>query len=366
MIRQLRVLSFSIFFSASCSSAIDFEDGMFPALLSSGRALGMGNAFVARVDDESAPFYNPAGLGSTRRWAFHLNNFLIDANKDFTKEITADTEKTFDVLKNSFDLDELRQFHLQNPGNSTYTQFSISPNFTTRFLSFGYLYSQKARTFYGGESDHDFEFSKRRDHGPYVGGNISVGGGIFKIGGSIIWLRRKEEIGEADENTTLSLSPTQRSKGSMLLTIVGGRLTFPTKGLPTLAATLHNASDKDFHRRSDSLQAPRSIKRNLVLGASITPIVGKNQKLHIEINYKDFNKKHDNLKSSKRWTAGVEFNFSRIFFIRGGYYGGFFSGGLGFKVKTFRFDLSTYATQESPQSPDTEDRHLILTSSFNI
>ena len=364
--RRPCVLFLSLFFSASNLTAMDFEDGTFPELIPSGRALAMGNAFIARVDDESAPFYNPAGLGSMIGWAFHLNNFLVESNKDFAKDVTADTQDAFKIIKNSFDLDELRQFHLRNPGSSTYTRLSLAPNFTTRFLSFGYLYSQRARTFYAGGNDDDFEFSKRKDHGPYVGGNLSISGGIFKIGGSLVWLNRTEVIGKADESTTLNLAPTQKSKGSMLLTIFGGRLTFPIKGLPTLAVTLHNASDKDFHRSNDSFQAPPSIKQNLVLGASITPIIGRKQKIHIEINYKDVNKKYDDLKSSKRWTGGVEFNFSRIFFVRGGYYDGFFSGGLGIKIKTFRFDLSTYATEKGPRSPDTEDRRFLISTSFNL
>ena len=366
MIKQFAVLSLTFLFSALNFAAVDFADGVFPELVQSGRALAMGNAFIARVDDESAPFYNPAGLGSVRSWTFHLSNLFIELNKDFAQELTAEISNTLDIVQDSFDLDELRKLHLRHPGHFSHARFSVAPNFTTRFLSFGYLYSRKARTFYGGDSNDDFEFADRSDHGPYVGANISIGGGILKMGGSLAWLRRKEIIGEADENTTFIPSPTQKSKGHMLLSTIGGRFTFPVTGLPTFAATLHNSSAKNFHPSSGYPQAPRSIKQNLVLGVSLTPKIGRKQKVHIEINYKDFNKKYEHLKNSQRWTGGIEFNFSRIFFIRGGHNNGFASGGLGIKIKTFRFDLSTYAMEKGPQFPEREDRRFILSTSFGL
>ena len=63
------------------SWSIGFSDAVFPELATSGRALGMGNAFIARVDDSSAVFYNPAGLGTIRYGHFHLSNFHLETNR---------------------------------------------------------------------------------------------------------------------------------------------------------------------------------------------------------------------------------------------------------------------------------------------
>ena len=85
-----------------CFAAIHFSDGVFPELVPSARALAMGNAFIARVDDEAAPFYNPAGLGTVRDWTFHVSNFLLEVNKGFAQEITADGGDALDRAKARF------------------------------------------------------------------------------------------------------------------------------------------------------------------------------------------------------------------------------------------------------------------------
>ena len=59
---------------ASLASQLGFEDAIFPELAVSGRALALGGAYISKVDDSSAPFYNPAGLGSVRDIKFHLKN----------------------------------------------------------------------------------------------------------------------------------------------------------------------------------------------------------------------------------------------------------------------------------------------------
>jgi hypothetical protein len=47
------ILLFIFIFSFS-SFAIEFEDGVFPELATSSRALAMGNAFIAKTDDSSS------------------------------------------------------------------------------------------------------------------------------------------------------------------------------------------------------------------------------------------------------------------------------------------------------------------------
>ncbi|MCY4643100.1 MAG: hypothetical protein OXB88_00620 [Bacteriovoracales bacterium] len=364
-------MSFTIFFlslflSLFARAQVDFEDGVFPEIVPSSRALAMGNAFVARVDDESAPFYNPAGLGSVRGWNFHLSNFLLEFSKDFSREVTTDMSNTFKYMADSFDLDGLRKVHQNSPGHSANTRFSMMPNLTTRFLSFGLFYVRHIKTFYGGRDGDRFEFADRTDSGPYIGANFSLWGGIFKGGLSLIRLKRYEVRGDADMGSSFTPASSQRSKGTMRLYIAGARIILPFKTLPTLSATLHNVEDEEFTAAHNGWQAPQSIVPNLAVGVSITPYVGRGKKLHIEINHKDLEKNRE-MENSARWMAGMELNFSKALFLRAGYRNNFISGGIGVRTKTFHFDLSSYAKgKHSERFPKTEDRGLVFSSSFRL
>ena len=79
-------------------------------LMPSARALALGNAFISRVNDNSAPFYNPAGLGSVRRFSFQLSNAYVETNKGLVNAVTGSSFNTFfEKLADGFDLDSIRE-----------------------------------------------------------------------------------------------------------------------------------------------------------------------------------------------------------------------------------------------------------------
>lgn len=342
---------------------IDFEDSLYPELLPSSRALAMGNAFISKANDESAAFYNPAGLGSFRKWQFHISNFTVETNKGLASSVSDSPGDTIGETMKAFDLDELRQTHVANPGIITHSRVSFAPNFTTRYLSFGYLYARRTRATLGTASGSQFEFADRTDHGPYVASNLSMFGGIFKIGASVAWLNRRETIGEVDPNNTLVLTSSQKGKGEILMVTTGAKLTLPFWALPTFAATVHNSAGRDFNTEPD--YGPMiNPTQNIVLGFSLTPQIGKTTRMHLEVNYRDFGQRHEDLDNSRRWTAGMEFDVFRMLFFRLGYADGFGSGGIGFRAKTFRMDLSTYAVDTTTsQFRGEEDRRFALSIS---
>ena len=325
----------------------------------------MGNAFIARVDDESAPFHNPAGLGTVRRGKFYLTNFQLGANKHYGERVYSSLANAIKYSMNAFSPETMRQLHRSKPGQYSHTHLAMAPNYTMRYLSFGYLYSRRARAYYGGEPDDLFSYSERIDHGPYASGNISLYGGIFKAGLALTWLQRHEISGAVDASQEFSPTSAHKAKGSALMQTAGARITLPITHLPSFAATLHNIAGKSFSRNTEFSQAPSNIERNLVLGFSITPALTRSTKMHIEVNYKDFNKKYDYLKDSARWSAGTEFNFSRTLFLRVGLHNMLVSGGVGVKIRHFRFDISTYAVKGDPShNSEKSDRRLALSTSL--
>lgn len=338
----VRTLIFMLLFTSSNAYAlIDFEDAIFPELAPSARALAMGNAYICKVDDSAASFYNPAGLGTVRNTHFHIKNFHIESNKDYIRLGGNQAGDVFSDMMGKLSLNGTRKLLLENKGKIAHSRFHVTPNFTTRYFSIGYLFAQRSRSTIAAEPDAKFEYAFRQDHGPYASVNLSIAGGIIKFGWTSILLNRKEVNDESDANLGIVLSDGEFKKGTTPIHIAGARLTLPWIWLPTFAATLHNALDDSFTGRAAG--APETIKKNVVLGVSITPQIANTTRVHLEFNWKDFGLQHEGVAFTRRYAFGMEIDFARKGFIRFGYGDGYGSAGIGFKSQAFEMDLSTYA-----------------------
>jgi hypothetical protein len=356
------ILTYSI---AQNAFAIDFEDAIFPELATSGRALAMGNAFISKVDDASAVFYNPAGLGTVRNTHLHLSNFHLEANKGMLS--AGGGGAIGDALKNMtkmFSLDGTREVLKDNVGKISHSRFHMLPNFTSRYFSFGYLLAKRSRAVVtDAASTTGFEYADRLDHGPYAALNVSLFGGVFKAGISTIFLNRKELIGKADPAATLTIGSNSYKKGNAFISTAGGKITMPIVFLPTFSATLHNALKQDFNNGRGA-GTPDSIKQTLDVGFSITPQMGSQSRIHFEIDYKDLTNQYSDVAAKRKILIGMELDFSRVFFIRAGYGDGFGSFGLGVKSQKVEFDISTYAVDTTSASfRGHEDRRFAISLS---
>lgn len=326
-------------------SQLHFEDSVFPELVTSARALAMGNAYVAKADDSAAAFYNPAGLGTVREPSFHLSNFQFDMNKGWSDAALGGslTDAGGNFFK-AFNEDGLREILVEKPGVTTFNRMQFMPNFTMRYFSLGYMYSKKTKARVTKDAT-EYHYIYRRDHGPYASLNFSFWGGIFKIGMTGAMVSRKEAEVKTNPNTTLELGDNDYKKGSAFIGIAGAKLTLPYKLLPTFAVTSHNAFEKEFSSRAAG--QPKSITKTLDAGFSITPQIGNVVRLHLEANYKDVEGNVAGVSSGRRILLGMEMDIARRFFFRLGYGDGFGSAGLGVKSRKLQFDLTTYAVDRT-------------------
>lgn len=341
--------------------AIQFEDAVFPELITSSRALAMGNAFIGKVDDASAAFYNPAGLGTYRGRHFHLSNFHFETNKGwmetlFGGDVTGNAGDLFEALS----LEGARKLLDQNKGTVAHSRFQMMPNFATRYFTIGYMYSVQQRAFIGDQVGDQFEYAQRTDTGPYAAFNFSLFGGIFKFGVSATYLFRKEAIGEADPSTALALADEDYNRGRMLYLTSGMRITLPYVFIPTLAIVSHNTTGGSFKKLAGA-GAPEKIKQSYDLGLSITPQLGRTIRVHLELDYKDFLNAHGDVDFKRKLGLGLEFDLRRTFFFRLGYGDGFGSCGIGIRTRKMEFDLSTYAVDTTDSDfRGEEDRRYVL------
>lgn len=359
------LLAITLIIFSFTSWAIEFEDAVFPELATSARALAMGNAFISKVDDSSAVFYNPAGLGTVRHKHLHLSNFHIELNKGILNSAGGGTLSN--ALGNStkaFSLDGTRQILLEHPGVIAHSDLHALPNFTSRYFSMGFLISKKNRAVITSTtSATGFEFAERTDYGPYAALNISLFGGIIKAGASGIFLTRKQIISTANPNSALTLREADYKIGRAPIITAGGKITLPFTFLPTFSATIHNAASMKFSMPRGA-GAPDKIKQSIDGGFSLTPQIGISTRIHLEVNYKDIGLAHSDVSMTRKIIFGAELDFSRVFFFRIGYGDGFGSAGIGVKSRKLEFDLTTYAVDTTSSSfRGHEDRRFALSAS---
>lgn len=367
--KRITTLSISVFLCLLFTSSLraqdlKFEDSVFPELVTSARALGMGNAFIAKVDDSSASFYNPAGLGTVRKWHFHLSNFQFDFNKGFANAGLGGmaTDVPGNVMS-AFSADGLREILLDKKGKMTFNRFQLMPNFTMRFFSLGYMYSKKSKALVTtDETSPEFQYAYRRDHGPYASLNISFWGGILKLGMTGVMLNRKEINLTQAASAAVELEDGDYKKGATFYSISGAKLTLPFKLLPTFSVTSHNTFEGDFSSRAAG--KPDQIEKTLDVGFSVTPMLANTVRLHLEANFKDVEGNVKGVSEKRRMLLGMELDIYRALFFRLGYGDGFGSAGVGIRSKSFEFDLSSYAVDTSDKDfRGDEDRRFALSLS---
>ena len=125
---------------------LDFEDHAFPELVTSARALAMGNAYINKVDDSWSAFYNPAGLGTVRKPQFHIANIHLEASSGLLDVIG--NGPAYEIPQNyidSFDPEDMRSKLAKNQGELAHSRINLFPNITVRGLTLGYMYSQRDR-----------------------------------------------------------------------------------------------------------------------------------------------------------------------------------------------------------------------------
>lgn len=361
--------SFSVIFllvlSFYSKASVQFEDSIYPEIITSARALALGNAFMCKVDDHHATFYNPAGLGTVRDFKFHVFNFHLETN-DHLQKMAAGGFLTdvFQTLPKSFTMDGVRELVSSNKGKLTHARAHVFPNVTFRYVSLGAFYSTRLKA-KASETASTWDYATRTDMGVSAAVNFSLFGGVFKLGGSAAYLIRSEKIeSNVDINNEISLSSSDYNSGTMLLLNGAARLTLPIRWLPTFSAVLRNPQNSAFTASTSGTgTAPTTIKRTIDAGFSLTPQIGKVIRVHMEANYRDVLNAYSKT-MIRKIGLGVEFDIARVFYARLGYGDAFGSFGLGMRAPKFQLDLTSYAEdQDATGYRGTEDRRYVFSFS---
>ena len=345
---MIKIIMFTFIFSIQSAHALlYFEDASSPELITSARALAMGNAYMSKVDDGWAAFYNPAGLGTVRKLQFHLTNIHLETNNGFL-DATGGSGSFFESVSNysdAFSVDGIRDLLTEKNGIS-HARFNFFPNVTFRGITLGWMYSQQQRARIKSATD-PFEISERIDYGPVMAFSASLFGGIVKFGATGIILTRKQMSKEfaSTEATDIDVDVDYK-KGTMTHLTASTRVTLPVMFLPTFSLVVRNSSQGEWYAEENS-GVPDDIPQTIDGAFSFTPFTSRTGRMHFEIAFKDIGNRYDDVPNNRKVIGGVEFDMYRTFFFRAGFGDGWGSGGIGVRNDKFIFDLTTYAVEAS-------------------
>jgi hypothetical protein len=344
--------------------AIGFEDMVFGELVPTARAYGLGNAYLNKVDDAWASFYNPAGLGTVRAASFHLGNFHMEGNKGSLDVLGGPAEDYPEKISNLLDVADTYNILLNNPGTLIQNRGAIYPNFTMRYFSLGYMYSvQRRATLETVTSPYEYAF--RRDHGPVMATNLSLMGGIFKIGASAVYINRKELVKDFPASTPISINDSDYRNGDMLYVTGAAKLSLPMFALPSLSLVVRNTSADDFS--GAVTERPDRIRQQVDMAFSFTPQIGTMSRIHMEVVYRDLHRAYPEIDSKRRVAAGIEIDYARSIFVRAGYGDSYGSFGIGVRSRSVIVDLASYAVDTTNGSwRGKEDRRFAMTLSSGM
>lgn len=357
------VLSILICVSSTSWAVLQFDDYAIPELITSGRALGMDNAYLSKVDDGWSAFYNPAGLGTVRGLQFHLTNLHAEVNDGYNDLIAGEGNVALagEKMSDTQTASGIRDLLADNTGTMSHTKYSAFPNITYRGFTLGYMYAKQARARLE-EASSDLELAQRLDQGPVAALNISLFGGVIKFGGSGVILDRTEMQKDFEDGEELDIEEEDDfKKGQMTYTTTGFRLTIPWGWLPTFSAVSRNATNAEWGS-PDLGGEPNEIPNTVDYSFSLTPQLGKVIRMHMEVVQRDVGNKYDLISPAKKLQAGLEFDFKRMMFVRFGYGQGWGTAGIGVRSRNFIFDLATYALERVTLDDDGEPENKVKTN----
>ncbi len=345
-----------IFIIMACASAwasnyvqpgerYDFYDGV--------RGLGMGNAVVASVDDETAIYLNPAALGRVRNYFVNVADPQVDVGQDTP---TMEGTSLMDPLNPQATLNDANKY----PGKHMHQREQISPSLVMTNFGIGVLDSYDTDAYI--DSANTYHYHYWNDQAVTAAFNLSMFSGIWKIGANIRAIDRTESSRTDIPTTSTGLSATSMINGSTLFSEgfgigsdVGTIVTLPYAFLPTFAAVWHDVGDTEYGINHGSQYSttyrPMSTPDTIDVGAAISPIISNGVRMVLTAQLSDITQNveptyiYQDPNIVRRLHGGVEFNFNDVLFVRGGYNQGYWTAGLELDIGQNQLQLASYGEE---------------------
>jgi hypothetical protein len=328
------------------------------------RALGMGGASVAVVNDETALLSNPAGLGKLRDY------FLTVADPEL--EVGAQTEGMYstgvvDITDPQKALNKAK-LKIGQHGSARGQLFPslVVPNFGVGI----YARSMADAEVPTADPTH-FYYNYTRDYAAVFGFNFRIWDGIIKLGINAKGIDRTE----IHDNTILASSTnltlqSLASSGFGIGSDAGLILSSPTAWLPSIAGVYRNMGRTSFNVRDGmflrTTNKPNSIPETMDAAVAIHPIITPNVRMSWTLEYTDVQDAMKEKDTAKKYHGGFELNIYDALFLRGGMNQRYWTAGMELSMGNYQFQAASYGEEIGIYPAKREDRRYVAKFAFRF
>src|SRR6185312_1423887 len=320
------------------------------------RALGMGGAQIAVVNDETALLANPAALGKLR----DVYGTILDPEVDGSSNLNAIYKAQ--QFSDPWNLGQVSQSLNVSRDKYYHAREQLFPSLVAKNFGIGII-QRKTLDAQMNTAGTQLQTFYQDDLGVYLGFNLKFFDGRIKIGGAAKMISRIE--------INRALDPTQpmdiKSNGSEGLGVGGDAgivMTAPWVWLPTLSAVVHDIGGTSFSAakglRMNTTTVPQSVTQDVDVALAVFPIHGNSTRSSFTLEY-DKVKEASEAKDKMRYAhVGYEFNYGDCLFLRAGMNQHYWTAGLEVASEHTQLQLASYGEDVGPDGSPQEDRRFVL------
>ncbi|MEZ0391753.1 MAG: hypothetical protein ACAH59_06030 [Pseudobdellovibrionaceae bacterium] len=327
------------------------------------RALGMGGASIAVVNDETALLINPAGLGKLR----DIYGTIFDPEVEGSSNL----KKMYDTkaFTDPFDLEQVKNTTDYSRDTYYHAKAQVFPSFVVRNFGIG-IHAKRVLDAQMNTAGTSLQTFYQEDVSLNLGFNLRLFDGRIKMGVVGKAISRIELNDDLDPATSSMDIKALASEGFGIGYDAGLILTAPIVWLPTITGVIRDIGDTAFTAGSGlrmvSETRPETVKQDIDVAFAVFPIHTNKSRSQFTIQWDKLKASSEATDRSRFYHAGYEFNYADILFLRAGMNQKYWTGGIELAGEHTQIQIASYGEDVGVDGTPVEDRRFVFKFAFRF